>query len=103
MEPSKGFFGSLFDFSFTTFITSKIIKLLYALSVVGAGLGALAFIIGGFSNSVGLGVVMLLIGGPLYFLIVVIYARVFLEIIIVLFRMAEHIAELAAQGRRGPS
>jgi Domain of unknown function (DUF4282) len=103
MEPAKDFFASLFDFSFTAFITSKIIKLLYALSVVGAGLSALAFITSGFSNSVALGVVMLLIGGPLYFFLVVISARVFLEIIIVLFRMAEHIAEIAAQGRRGPS
>jgi hypothetical protein len=103
MEPIKGFFASLFDFSFTALITSKIIKLLYALSVVGAGLSTLAFIVSGFSNSVVLGMVMLLIGGPLYFFLVVIYARVFLEIIMVLFQMAEHTAEIAAQGRRGPS
>ena len=52
---------------------------------------------------VALGVVMLIIGAPLYFLLVVIYARVFLEIIMVIFQMAEHMAEIAAQGGRGPA
>jgi hypothetical protein len=101
MESPKSFFASLFDFSFTTLVTSKVIKLLYALSVVAAGFGALGFIIGGFNNSVALGIVMLIIGAPLYFLIVVIYARVLLEIIMVIFQMAEHVAEIAAQSRRG--
>jgi hypothetical protein len=103
MESSKSFFASLFDFSFTTLITSKVIKFLYGLSMVGAGLGALGFIIGGFSHSVALGVVMLIIGAPLYFLLVVIYARVFLEIMMAVFQMADHVAEIATQGRRGPS
>ena len=77
MESSKSFFASLFDFSFTTLITSKVIKFLYGLSMVGAGLGALGFIIGGFSHSVALGVVML--------------------IIMVVFQMADHVAEIATQ------
>jgi hypothetical protein len=101
MESTKGFLASLFDFSFTALVTSKVIKFLYGLSVVGAGLGALGFIIGGFSHSFGLGLVMLIIWAPLYFLLVVIYARVLLEIIMVIFQMAEHVAEIAAQGRRG--
>lgn len=102
MESSKGFFATLFDFSFTTLITSKVIKFLYGLSVIGAGLGAVGFIIAGFSNSVALGLVMLVIGAPLYFLLVVVYARVLLEIIMVIFQMAEHVAEIAAQGRHSP-
>jgi Domain of unknown function (DUF4282) len=102
MESTKGFFASLFDFTFSALITSKIIKFLYGLSVVVAGLVALGLIIGAFSNSVALGIVMLIIGAPLYFLLVVIYARVLLEIIMVIFQMAEHVAEIAAQGRRGP-
>ena len=32
MKEEKGVFASLFDFSFTEFITTKIIKVLYALS-----------------------------------------------------------------------
>ena len=34
MEQKNGFFASLFDFSFTTFITTKIIKLLFGIGVV---------------------------------------------------------------------
>jgi uncharacterized protein DUF4282 len=103
MESPKGFLASLFDFSFTALVSSKVIKFLYGLSMLGAGLGALFFIIGGFTHSAGLGIVMLIIGAPLYFLLVVIYARVLLEIIMVIFQMAEHVAEIAAQGRRDPS
>jgi hypothetical protein len=103
MESPRGFLASLFDFSFTALITSKVIKFLYGLSILGAGLGGLGFIIGGFSHSVALGLVMLFIVAPLYFLLVVMYARVLLEIITVIFQIAEHVAEIAAQSRRGPS
>ncbi len=103
MEQTKGFFGSLFDFSFTALVTSKVIKILYGLSIVGAAFVAIAIIVGAFNNSVGLGLVTLIIGAPLLFLIYVIYARVLLEIIIVIFRIMEHTAEIVEQGRRGSS
>ena len=32
--PQKGFFGSLFDFSFSSFVTTKIVKFLYVLATV---------------------------------------------------------------------
>ncbi len=99
----KGFFGSLFDFSFTTFVTSKIIKFLYGLSIVGVALVSLVLIIGSFTASTATGVVMLFIGAPFFFLISVIYARVTLEMIIVIFRISEHVAELAEQRREGSS
>jgi hypothetical protein len=101
MDQAKGFFESLFDFSFTTFVTSKLVKLLYVLSIVGAALVSLFLIVIGFTVSIVLGVLMLLIGGPLLFLLSMIYARVFLEVMIVIFRISEHTAEIAEQGRRG--
>ncbi len=99
MDQAKGFLESLFDFSFTTFVTSKLIKVLYVLSIVCAALGWLFLIIIGFTVSTALGVLMLLIGGPLLFLLSVIYARVLLEIMIVIFRISEHTAEIAAHAR----
>jgi hypothetical protein len=42
----------------------------------------------------------MLVVAPLVFLATVIYARVLLEIMIMVFRMAEHLAEIARQGRR---
>jgi ABC-type multidrug transport system fused ATPase/permease subunit len=99
MEQTKGFFQSLFDFSFTVFITAKIIKVLYGLSVAGAALVGLFLIISGFNISASAGVVMLLIGAPLFFLLSVIYTRVLLEIMIMIFRIEEHTREIAHQGQ----
>ncbi|MGH7321537.1 MAG: DUF4282 domain-containing protein [Candidatus Rokuibacteriota bacterium] len=101
MQQPAGFFQSLFDFSFTVFVTSKIIRLLYALSIVGAALVSLSWIVGSFMASPAFGVLVLLVGAPLFFLISIIYARVLLEIIIVIFRISENIAEIAAGGRGG--
>lgn len=100
MEQTKSFVESLFDFSFTVFVTSKIIKLLYILSIVGAALASLFLITFGFTLSTVIGVLMLLIGAPLVFLLSVTYARVLLEIMIVIFRISEHTAEIAEQGRK---
>jgi hypothetical protein len=99
MENSSGFFQSLFDFSFSYFITSKIIKLLYALSICFAGITALSMIIGGFTSSFLTGLLTLLIAAPVVFLLMVIYSRVILEIIMVIFRIAEDAHEIAQQGK----
>lgn len=76
-------------------MTPKIIKFLFILVLVGIGLMVLGMIIAGFSNGFGTGLFVLIIGGPLVALLAVLYARALLEIIIVLFRMEEHLAELA--------
>jgi len=98
-KKGAGFFKALFDFSFTDFITSKIIKLLYGLTIFFAGIVALIIVIGGFSTHPGAGIIALLIVAPIIFLVSVIYGRVLLEIIIVIFRIAEHLAEMAKQGK----
>jgi hypothetical protein len=87
-----GFLQALFDFSFNHFFTPKIIKLLYGLSIFSAGLIAVLFIIFGFSASTGFGIFTLLVGAPLIFLLTVIYSRICLEVMIVIFRIADHLA-----------
>jgi uncharacterized membrane protein len=96
MQDRKGFFGSLFDLSFTSLVTTRIIKVLYVLAIIVIGLYALAFIAGGFSNSASAGVVVLLIVAPLFTLVSLIYTRVLLEVIIALFRIMENTSELVA-------
>jgi len=98
-QKGGGFFQALFDFSFTDFVTSKIIKLLYGLIIFFAVIIALIIIIAGFAAHPGAGILALLIVAPLIFLISVIYGRVLLEIIIVIFRIAEHTAEIAQKAR----
>lgn len=94
----KGFFASLFDFSFSSLITTKIIKVLYVISMIVIGLGALLFTLAAFRASAVFGVVTLIILAPLGSLIYVIYTRVILEVLIALFRIMENTQELVAQG-----
>ena len=103
MNQSKGFWGSLFDLSFTDFITSKIIRVLYVLLIVAAALVTLVAIVTAFAKSALLGVLTLLILAPLGFFVAVICIRVYLEIIIVIFRIAENTAEIARQKQTASS
>jgi len=96
----QGFLASLFDLSFTSFITTKLIKVLYVLGMVSSALMALFLVISGFARGSGTGLFMLIIVAPVLFLISVIYCRVLMELFILFFRMAEHLAELVRQGRR---
>lgn len=97
----KGFFGSLFDFSFTSLVTSKLISILYVLAIIGIGVYALFLIVAGFSRGAAIGV-LAIIGAALFFLLTVIYTRVLLEVLIVIFRIHEHVAEIALQRSREP-
>ena len=101
MDESIGnFFKSLFDFSFTTFITTRLIKLIYVIALIAIGLATLFIIVASFGVSAAAGLAGLLVIAPLFVLFATIYTRVLLELIIVVFRISEHAAEIAAQGRR---
>lgn len=88
---------ALFDLSFNQFVGLKIIKVIYALSIFSAGLIALVSIIAGFHSSLFLGILMLLIGAPLIFLLIVLYSRVLLEVILFNFQTADPKAETEEQ------
>jgi Zn-dependent protease with chaperone function len=93
-EPQgSSFFQALFDTSFREFITTRIIKVLYVLGMVLAGLGALGILIGGLSQG-GAGVASIIIA-PLAFILWVISLRVWLELVIVIFRIADNTDILA--------
>ena len=94
----KGFFGRLFDLSFNEFITTKIIKVLYVIAIIGSAIGAL-FILGGlFATRTFGGVLMGLVLAPVVFVLYVILARIWLETLIVLFRIAENTGKMANKG-----
>lgn len=97
MQPeSKGFFASLFDLSFSSLITTKIIKVLYVITLVLIGLGYLAFTISAFAADAAGGAFVLIVAGPVIALIYIIYARVLMELIIALFRIMETNTEMVA-------
>ncbi len=93
----KGFFAVLFDFSFSEFIATRIIKVLYCISIVLAGLWAIAIFIGCIAGGVGTAFLGLILA-PLLFCFAVLCARLWLEFIIVVFRIAENTARLVDQG-----
>jgi hypothetical protein len=96
-EP-KGFLGALFDFSFTSFVTPKVVKVLYILIVVVVGLSAVGFALSVLATNVGLGLIVLLVGAPLYFLVVTALYRITLEFFMVIYRMAQDIRAIRERG-----
>jgi hypothetical protein len=95
-EDMQGFFGKLFDFSFKEFITPGIIKVIFWIAIIISGLGALAYIVGGFSEGFGMGIIALILA-PLLGLLWVIIARVYLEIIMVFFRIMGFMEAMAKE------
>ena len=96
---TRGFFRSLFDLSFSSLVTPKVIKFIYLLTLIGIGLLALVFIIGAFAQNSGFGALTLFVIAPILSLFYVVYARVFLEFFIAIFRLAETNAELVSLKR----
>ena len=94
----KNFFASLFDFSFTSFINSRVIKVLYVLVVIMTVLGALVSTFAAFKVNATLGLLTLVIVDPLYVIIVLTLWRLFLEALIVFFRMGEDVRALRERG-----
>jgi hypothetical protein len=97
---SKGFFGALFDFSFTSLVTTKIIKVLYVLILILAVVTALVYTVVAFRVSPGFGFLTLVIGDPLFIIIVMAFWRLVLEAFIVVFRISEDIRALRERDDR---
>lgn len=76
-------FKAFFDFSFIQFISPKIIKFLYGLSFILAGLISFFLIGVGIKISNLIGKISIFIVSPLIFLITIIFSRVFLETILI--------------------
>jgi Domain of unknown function (DUF4282) len=95
-EPTaKGFLASLFDLDFKEFITTKIIKLLYILGICCAGLSAAIMLLVGLIQG-GTGLVALVVA-PVAFLLWVIGLRVWLELVIVIFKISENTEIMAGK------
>ena len=95
---TRGFLGALFDFGFTSFVTPKVIKVLYMLIVIGTVVSALVFTIIAFKASTVFGFLTLVFGDPLFILIVLAIYRIILEFFVVTFRVAEDIRALRERG-----
>jgi hypothetical protein len=97
----SGFFASLFDMNFTKYITSSVIKFLYWLIVILVSLGSLGAIVTALASRGALAIIFTIIIVPIIWLIEIIFARVSLEIIMVIFRMSDDLSAIRGQGLSG--
>jgi hypothetical protein len=93
LSKAWGFISPIFDISFSTFITSKLISVLYIASMALAALSTLSIVIGSFASDVTGGVVVLLLS-PLIFLVQLVWFRVLLEIVVIIFKIAESLRSI---------
>jgi hypothetical protein len=111
-EEERGFWASLLDFSFSYFITQKIVAVIYAVGIIIGllvmavnMLAAVGVTIGASLAGVnprqagGLGLLMFVIA-PLGFFLYVVVLRLYLELIVVLFRIAANTREIAHNTQR---
>jgi Domain of unknown function (DUF4282) len=92
---TKGFFAALFDFGFTSFVTLRFLKVIYAILVCVILLFGLIFLIGGLAAGGG-ELVLAIILAPTITLLYLIFTRVYMEIIALFFRIGENTSIMAA-------
>ena len=95
--------AALFDFGFTKFATPGIVKIVYLLSMVVAGLGWLTAVMSGFSvgryaGGTTMGIVALLFGW-IPALLFVAYMRFIREAIVAVIRIHDRVNEIAERGK----
>lgn len=80
------FFSRLFDTSFSTFVTPSIVRVLFILGIVVISIVSLFMLIGGLST-IDDGGLALVVVAPLYWVLGIIWIRVLIEVVMVLFRI----------------
>ncbi len=98
METTLRKFITLFNFSFSEFLTLKLIRILYALAICGMGILSFAIVINAFELNTLAGIGAMVVA-PVVFFLGVTFARVFVELVILLFRIAEHTRVIAESTR----
>lgn len=83
----------LTDLSFKRFVTPRLVRLIYFISLIGAALSAIAWMVSGFKTGVFYGL-FTIVTGPVAFFIYMLAARVMLEFMLAVFRIAENTEKL---------
>lgn len=97
-DPSqKSFFAKLFDLSFTSYITPSIVKIVYILTIAAVVFGWLMFAVAGFNVDTTVGLLFLLIVGPIYAFFILVLMRITLEFYVAVIRIAEDVSDLRSR------
>jgi predicted benzoate:H+ symporter BenE len=90
MPRETSFLGALFDFSFRSFVTLRIVRFLYAVAVVFLVVGVVVAVVGGMAaGRNALEVVGFLLFAPIGAFLYLLIIRVSLELMVVIFRIGE--------------
>ncbi len=92
--------SSLLDLDFKQFVTLKVVKFLYMIGMGLIGLAFLGALIASFTKGF-VAILVVLIAGPLIALMYLLFFRIWLELVVVIFRIAENTGKIAdLQGGR---
>jgi hypothetical protein len=94
MPDEKGIFQGLVDFAFQQLLAKRIIKVLYVIALVAGVVSLVAAVVTGLQQSPAQGLLALVFGVVALF-VWVLYVRVALELVVVLFRIAENTDRMA--------
>lgn len=89
------FLRNLFDLEFRRLLTPRMLPTLFGFAIVASALAVAAYVLEGFAQSSGTGLIRLFLTGPLAFLVLVVLARVALEFCLAIFRIAVHVNKMA--------
>jgi len=93
-SASIGFFAALFDLSFTQFVSEKLVKVAYAFALLLIFFGIVYSVVMSFTSSFWSGI-WSVIFAPIVFVVATTLVRVWLEFVVVVFRIADHVGDIA--------
>ncbi|TJY56661.1 DUF4282 domain-containing protein [Sinimarinibacterium sp. CAU 1509] len=95
LDSARDFLRSLLDLRFEQLITPRMLPTLYMLAIAASAYGMLTYAIGGFTQSLAVGLFRLLLVAPVGFVVLVTLCRIGLEFLMVVFRLAVNVSEMA--------
>jgi hypothetical protein len=90
MPDEKNFFTGLFDFSFHHSLLRRLVKLLYVIAMLSGGVAVVTCVVLGMQQSPAQGLINL-VAGVICLFVGILLARLLLELVLVLQRIAEGI------------
>jgi len=95
---SKGFIRSLYDFSFSSFVTLRVIRVLYVLITILYSVTAAIVFIGALIEHKPADILFAIIIVPIAYLIYLTFARIAMEILMVLFNIGKDVRSIRERG-----
>ncbi|RVW08451.1 DUF4282 domain-containing protein [Prescottella agglutinans] len=93
-QSPSSFFSALFDYNFDSYVTPKVVKVVYILVTIFVGLGALSIGVSGFTGDAPALGILTLVLGALFFIVMLALVRISLEFYVAVIKISEDVKEL---------